>query len=82
MRRLLELVLSAQATSSDWVVFTALPLRHDELLESIRVACIKIEDCEYSEELNPPFLFTKKGLELLRYQLNRLTLAMNTDNQH
>lgn len=77
VKLLLELVLSGQATDNDWAVFTSVPLRHDELLESIRLECLQIEEHYYSETLNKPYLFTDEGLEQLRHQLNRLHLALD-----
>src|SRR5690554_2620556 len=68
---LLEMVLTGQATENDWQVFTAVPLRHDAELNTIRERCMEIEEQEYMAN-NPPFLFSQKGLSELRNVLLEL----------
>jgi len=75
IRRLLEWVLLGQATENNWRVFCDYPIRHDELLESIRMRCEKIEEDFYSAERHAPYLFTPMGLEAIRQQLVRLEIA-------
>lgn len=72
---LLGMVLSGQASSNDWSVFTEMPIREDEYLDSIRLRCIEIEEREYTEDGHKPYLFTSRGLEELRAILDEL----NTD---
>lgn len=71
---LLELVVTGEATDSDWCVFTAVPISNDPKLEVIRQQCIDIEEREYSGDVNAPYLFTKAGLHELKdllYDLQR-----------
>lgn len=41
---LFELALSGEATESDWEIFIAVPIRYDDDLEKIRLACEALTD--------------------------------------
>jgi len=69
---LLIMVTEGKATENDWSVFTAIPLRHDEALEAVRLRCIEIEEREYTGNARPPYLFSKKGIAELRVILEEL----------
>ena len=72
---LLTLVVEGRATDNDWNVFTAVPLRHDPLLEAIRQRCLDIEEQEYTGDATPPYLFTAKGMAELAEILSELRLG-------
>ncbi len=72
---LLRLVLDGRATEHDWRLFSALPLRHNPMLEAIRERCMDIEDREYRGPNQKGLLFTRKGLDELRDILAELEAA-------
>lgn len=72
---LLALVVEGKATVNDWSVFTAIPLRHDETLDAIRLRCIEIEGREYTGDATPPYLFSPKGIAELEVILKELQAA-------
>jgi len=57
---LLELVLDGSATNNDWEVFLGLPIRHNEVLETVRLRCQTINNNEQVD--NSTFLLTEKGV--------------------
>src|SRR5690606_41622699 len=63
---LLELVLQGRASENDWRVFAAIPLRHNPALEEVRERCMDIEEREYIGPGRNGFLFSQKGLGVLR----------------
>jgi len=75
VERLLQWVLMGQATENDWRVFCDYPIAHDELLESIRLACELIEEEHFSGETRAPYLFSRVGLDAINQQLERLQQA-------
>lgn len=62
---LFDQVLAGKATVSDWLVFTAVPLRHDQDLEEIRKQCAAMEETELLGS-NSKYLFTAAGLAFIR----------------
>lgn len=68
--RLLELVLSGQATDTDWDVFETYPIRHDDELREVQRRCLAIAEREYNGV--KPYLFTSAGLQQLQWILNEL----------
>lgn len=42
--RLIEWVLLGQATEEEWQLFCHLPIRHDEALDELRLACLALDD--------------------------------------
>ncbi|GLS27907.1 hypothetical protein [Marinibactrum halimedae] len=66
IERILELVITGQATENDWSVFTAYQIRDNDYLESIRERCMEIEEREYIGDVRPPYLFTSNGIEEIR----------------
>jgi hypothetical protein len=67
---LLELVLSGQATESDWDVFAAYPIRHDDYLADVQNRCLQIAEREYIGGREQ--LFTRAGREQLQRILAEL----------
>lgn len=67
---LLELVVSGQATESDWEVFCAVPVRHDPDLARIQKMCMAIAEREYLG--GQGMLFTRAGTEELFLLLQSL----------
>ncbi len=68
--RLLELVLSEEATEVDWNVFCAIPIRHDDELARVQRHCIDIAEREYLGGRGK--LFTRKGTDELQHVLTKL----------
>ncbi len=67
---LLSLVLSGNATTNDWEVFLGLPIRHNAILENIRLRCQvinKVEGMDY-----PGDLLTEKGVKKIQKLLIEL----------
>ncbi len=81
VKQLLEWVLLGQATENGWRVFCDYPIRHDALLEDIRLACERIDEEHYIGEQRPPFLFTATGLEEIKVQLERLSSEIERQNK-
>ncbi|MCK9505036.1 MAG: hypothetical protein M0Q95_12750 [Porticoccaceae bacterium] len=80
--KLLELILSGQATEADWEVFAGYPIRHDAELEKIQQRCLDIAESHYTGGRR--VLFTEEGLALLQKVLDDLRDDFNhdsTDNQ-
>lgn len=73
--RLLELVLSGQATDNDWRLFSALPLHHNPELNAVRGRCLDIEEREYVGRRRSGFLFSEKGLAEIQEILEELRSA-------
>jgi|SRR5690606_11622850 hypothetical protein len=73
--RLLELVLSGQATDNDWRLFSALPLHHNPELNAVRGRCLDIEEREYVGRRRSGFLFSEKGLVEIQEILEELRSA-------
>ncbi|MCQ3829790.1 hypothetical protein HXX02_10070 [Microbulbifer elongatus] len=69
-RQGLEDVIAGQADDNEWRVLTGYPMRHDPPLEALRLACLKIEEEEYTGKM--PYLFSDRGLEKLREVRERL----------
>lgn len=60
---LLELIQARRATSTDWEVFMAVPIRHCPDLAEIQMRCADIAEREYLGQ--DKRLFTEKGLQEL-----------------
>jgi hypothetical protein len=67
---LLSLVLNGNATTNDWEVFLGLPIRHDAILENIRLRCQVINKVEGTN--HPGNLLTEKGVKEIRKLLIEL----------
>lgn len=73
----LELVVSGQATESDWSVFTSISIRNNEELEAIRLRCLELEETEYighTGKERADYLLTRKGIAELEELLNTLKI--------
>jgi hypothetical protein len=73
--RLLEMVLSGQATDNDWRLFSALPLHHNPELDAVRDRCLEIEEREYVGKRKSGLLFSEQGLSEIREVLEELRAA-------
>ena len=74
MLRVLEMVLTGQATANDWTMAFGMTIRHDPELERLRQQCCLIEE-KYFTERGGDYLFTREGLSALspiREQLKAL----------
>ncbi len=72
VERFLVLVLTGQATENDWSVFTSVPIRHNEELERIRLACVALEDKYYLGQSRGGHLLTRTGLQMIEELLIQL----------
>ncbi len=77
MVRILEMVLTGQATDNDWQMTFSMTIRHSPVLESIRLECVDIEEQYYIGDQRPPYLFSHDGLTELKKILHKLK---NVDN--
>jgi hypothetical protein len=73
--RLLEMVLSGEATDNDWRLFSALPLHHNPELDAVRGRCLEIEEREYVGKRRSGLLFSEQGLSEIRDILEELRAA-------
>jgi hypothetical protein len=62
--RVLEDVLAGKARDADWLIFMALPIRHDPLLVEVRLRCMEIEKRWFvgSGTHRDPLIFRRDGL--------------------
>lgn len=73
--QLLEWVLLGQASQNDWQVFCEMPIRHNELLESIRLRCQDIDEASGIGDGSSGFLLNRKGLNAVQELLGELHAA-------
>jgi hypothetical protein len=74
MARVIESVLTGQATHNDWQMTFGMVIRHSVALESIRLQCVSVEEKYYIGDIKPPYLFSPTGLEELQIILRELNL--------
>ena len=80
MLKMLEMVLTGQATDNEWHMTFGMIIRHSPELEDIRRQCIKVEDKYFLGESTSNYLFSTEGLKALKeirnelYSLLQLTL--------
>lgn len=72
MIRVVEMVLTGQATDNDWQMVFGMTIRHNPELEAIRQQCLEVEEKFYIGEQRPPYLFSTEGLEVLDQILTEL----------
>ncbi|MGS2718464.1 hypothetical protein ACVBE9_09845 [Eionea flava] len=72
MVRVLEMVLTGQATDNNWYMTFGMTIRHSPALECIRQQCVDVEEHYYIGEQQPPYLFSLQGREQLRVILDEL----------
>lgn len=68
---LFELILSGEASESDWNVFLEIPIRHDDYLEELRARFIELT----GEEIFPKdsgIRLSERGREAIRLSLEEL----------
>ena len=70
MVKVLEMVLTGQATENDWYITFGMIIRHSPELEHWRQQCADIEEEHFIGDQRPPYLFTREGLSLLEDILN------------
>ncbi len=66
MIRVLEMVITGQATDNDWNMTMSMVIRHSPELEAIRERCVDIEEHHYIGDQKPPYLFSQEGLDALK----------------
>jgi hypothetical protein len=76
MVKVLEMVLTGQATDNDWQMTFGMIIRHSPDLEAIRLVCIAIEDEYYIGNQRPPYLFSSDGLQKLDRILQEIKIAL------
>lgn len=70
--KLLQNVLVGQASENDWAIFLSSSFRHNPELQAVRNACAVIDEEEYVGYSRSGFLFSEKGLMLIKEQLESL----------
>lgn len=70
--QLLEWMLLGQASENDWQVFCEMPIRHNELLESIRLRCQEIDEAYAIGDGPSGVLLNQAGLSAVRELLDQL----------
>ncbi|MFT7224066.1 MAG: hypothetical protein ACI82Z_001615 [Cellvibrionaceae bacterium] len=76
MLRVIELVLTGQATINHWYATFGMTIRHNSELELIRLRCIEVEEKHLIDNDNSGYLFEKAGLdtlEAIRLELKSLS---------
>ncbi|MDN3638569.1 hypothetical protein QWY82_07105 [Simiduia curdlanivorans] len=63
---LFDQVLAGRASTQDWLVFTAMPIRYDPDLEAIRLQCLVLEQAHFLGDASR-FLFDSTGLEAIAH---------------
>ena len=61
---LFDEVLAARATTQDWLVFTAVPIRYDLNLEQVRLRSLALEQEHFLGDASR-FLFDSTGLKAI-----------------
>ncbi|MGH1372801.1 MAG: hypothetical protein ACRBBW_12235 [Cellvibrionaceae bacterium] len=77
--QLLEWMILGQATDNDWRVFCGYPIRHSELLEQVRQACVEIDEQYYIGDTRAGHLLNKEGLEQLTELLRYLKTSLKEE---
>lgn len=72
MVRVLEMVITGQATDNDWNLTFGMTIRHAPELEALRQRCLDIEEAHYTGESNPPYLFSSTGITELKEVLEEI----------
>lgn len=70
--KLLQNVVVGQASENDWAIYLSSSFRHDPELQAIRDACAAIDEKEYLGYSRSGFLFSERGLKLIKQQLESL----------
>jgi len=70
--QLLEKVLVGQASENEWAIFLSSSFRHAPELETVRDACINIDETEYLGYTRDGFLFSERGLLHIKQLLDQL----------
>jgi hypothetical protein len=66
MLKVLEMILTGQATDNDWHTTFGMTIRHSPELEDIRQQCIEVEDDYFVGENTSTYLFSSEGLDALK----------------
>ncbi len=74
--QLLEWMILGQATDNDWRVFCGYPIRHNEMLEQVRQACVEIDEQFYIGDTRAGHLLSGEGLEHLEELLDQLKSSL------
>lgn len=72
MIKVLEMVLTGQATENDWYLVFSMTIRHDPELEEIRQQAADIEEMHFIGSGHSDYLFSKDGLVELEKLLQQL----------
>jgi hypothetical protein len=70
--QLLEKVLVGQASENEWAIFLSSSFRHAPDLEAVRDTCAAIDEKEYIGNSRTGFLFSERGLSLIKQVLEDL----------
>lgn len=78
MIKVLELVLTGQATENDWRLTFDITIRHSPELEAVRQRCCDIEEQYFTGEYRGNFIFSPRGLDELKMILEELRQGVVT----
>ena len=83
IKRLLESVLDETASEADWDVFIGMPIRHDPVLDDIRVQCAMLADTEMRLSRGR-VVFTERGRVQLEEHLKTISsnYLQKTEHHH
>lgn len=80
MLKVLEMVLTGQATDNDWHMTFGMTIRHSPELEEIRQQCMLIEDDHFVGESSSDYLFEAEGLKAIKEMRDNLYALQQADH--
>ncbi len=81
MLKVLEMVLTGQATDNDWHMTFGMTIRHSPELEELRQQCVLIEEEHFIGESTSRYLFEAEGLKALKDVRDKLHSVQLLDNK-
>ena len=81
IKRLLDSVLDETATEADWDVFIGMPIRHDPVLDDIRVQCAMLADTEMRLRQGR-VVFSERGWAQLEEYLKIISRKYLQETEH
>ncbi len=81
MLKVVEMVLTGQATDNDWHMTFGMTIRHSPELEEIRQQCMVIEEEHFIGESGSNYLFSSEGLKALKDVRDNLYNMQSANNK-
>ena len=81
IKRLLESVLDETASEADWDVFIGMPIRHDPVLDDIRMQCAMLADTEMRLRQGR-IVFSERGRAQLEEHLKTISRLCLQKTEH